>query len=390
MTGAPKRQNSDRPRVALIVETSINYGRGILRGISQYLRKNGSWSVFLEQRELGAALPTWIDRWDGDGLITRSDDPRILETGIPTVALFDRTAEGLGLARILNDSLAVGRLAAQHLLDRGFRSFAYYGVAGEYWSLRRWQGAREAVKEAGAEIASLEVRTGAKASADWERQQTDLARQIGALPRPLGLIACNDIHGLRALDACRRARLAAPEEVAVIGADNDAELCELADPPLSSIAFNPEKVGYEAAALLDRLMAGEAPAAEPLVISPIGVVTRQSTDILAINDPHLAQAIHFIRRHACAGINVQSVLAAAPISRRSLEQRFQRLLGRSPKEEIRRVQIDRAKVLLSETDLPVAAICRQTGFSQPAYFSVAFKQETGMTPTAFRRQATAS
>ena len=162
---------------------------------------------------------------------------------------------------------------------------------------------------------------------DWESQQNALAEWIGSLPRPLGLIACNDIHGLRALDACRRAQLAVPEEVAVIGADNDAELCDLSDPPLTSIEFNRERAGYEAAALLDCLMMGDAPSSAAILIPPRGVITRQSTDILAISDRYVAQAVHVIRRRACSGIDVQSVLEELPLSRRSLEERFRRISG---------------------------------------------------------------
>src|SRR5204863_7291491 len=181
---------------------------------------------------------------------------------------------------------------------RGFRHLAYCGVRGERWSELRLDGVRAVA--AGA-TASLAVHpSGGK----WGASQERLKRWILGLPRPLGLAAANDIHGLRALDACRRAGRAVPEEVAVVGADDDAELCELSDPPLSSVAFNPERVGYEAAALLDRLMNRQSPPREPLLVPPLAVSTRQSTDILAIDDPDVARAIHYIRRHAFEGISV--------------------------------------------------------------------------------------
>jgi LacI family transcriptional regulator len=370
--------------VALFVETSINHGRGVLRGIARYLREFGPWSIFLEQHEIGAKLPDWIDRWDGDGIITRYDRPQILETKLPTVVLFDRTDDRLTLPRILNDHLAIGRMAAQHLLERGFESFAYYGVPSEYWSELRLRGVREVVK--GARGASCHCRADPGGlTQDWETQQNALAEWINSLARPLGLIACNDIHGLRALDACRRAQLAVPEEVAVIGADNDVELCDLSDPPLSSIDFNRERVGYEAAALLDCLMMGEAPPASAQLIPPLGVITRQSTDILAITDWYVAQALHIIRRRACSGIDVHSLLEEIPLSRRSLEQRFRQFLGRSPGAEIQRTRIEKAKMLLAETDLTVDVISRRSGFSNPAYFSTAFRNQTGSAPSLYRR-----
>jgi LacI family transcriptional regulator len=382
--GDRTRRNRDRPHVALFVETSMNYSRGVLRGIACYLHRYGPWSIFLEQHEIGAKLPDWIDRWDGDGVITRYDYPQILETQLPTVVMFDRTDDWPGVPRILNDNLAVGRMAAQHLLERGFESFGYYGVPGEYWSDLRWRGVQEVVKGVGGEPCHYRLDQGGMTQ-DWESQQNALAEWIGSLPRPVGLIACDDIHGLRALDACRRAQLAVPEEVAVIGADNDVELCDLADPPLTSIDFNLERVGYETAALLDRMMMGEAPPSSAKLIPPRGVVTRQSTDVLAISDRYVAQALNTIRRRACSGINVNSVLDELPVCRRSLEQRFRQSLGRSPGAEIQRVRIEQAKILLTETDLTVEVISRRTGFSKPGYFSTAFKNQTGSTPSMYRR-----
>jgi LacI family transcriptional regulator len=372
------RKRRSRPHVALIIESSIEYGRGVLRGIARWLREHGPWSIFLEQRELGAALPDWIREWDGDGIITRSDDPRIVKAGLPTVGLYDRAEDKLRLPMILNDNLAVGRMAARHLADRGFRHLAYYGVRGERWSELRLQGATEAAK------GSLAVhRSGGK----WEASQERLQAWIAGLPRPLGLIAANDIHGLRALDACRRAGLAVPEQVAVVGADDDAEVCELSDPPLSSVTFHPERVGYEAAALLDRLMAGRAGPSEPLLVPPLGVSTRQSSDILAIDDADVAKAIHYIRRHAFEGITMADVLREVPLSRRALEHRFRRRLGRTPKEEIQRLRFEQAKSLLDSTELPVARISDRLGFHQPSYLSAVFKKETGLSPAKYRSRS---
>ena len=177
-----------------------------------------------------------------------------------------------------------------------------------------------------------------------------------------------------------------PEEVAVVGADDDAELCELSDPPLSSVTFNPERVGYEAAGLLDRLMARRGGAGKPFLVPPLGVSTRQSSDILAIDDADVAKAIHYIRRHAFEGITVEDVLAEVPLSRRALEHRFRRRLGRTPKQEIRRLRLERAKSLLASTELPLARISDRLGFHQPAYLSAVFRKETGLTPAAYRKR----
>jgi LacI family transcriptional regulator len=164
-------------------------------------------------------------------------------------------------------------------------------------------------------------------------------------------------------------------------------LCDLASPPLSSVIPNTHRTGYEAAALLDRLMAGQRVAAKPHLIAPLGVAARQSTDVLAVDDRDVARAVQFIREHACGGINVADVLRAVPLSRRVLEQRFRRLLGHTPHEEILHVRLDRVKQLLAETDLPLYLIADRTGFEHVEYLSVVFKRDTGRTTSACREAA---
>jgi LacI family transcriptional regulator len=367
-----------RPRVALIVESSIAYGRGILRGIARYLREHGTWSIFLEQRELGAELPGWIRRWDGDGILTRTADPRVLKSGLPVVGLYDEEPPGrLRVPMILNDNEAVGRAAARHLQERGFGRLAYVGPRGASWSELRWKGFEG--QAAGA------VRRESRGES-WERGQEGLAAWLSGLPRPLGVMAANDLHGLRVLDACRRAGLAVPEEAAVVGADDDAELCELSDPPLSSVRFNPERVGFEAAALLERLMRGEKGPREPVKVAPLGVTVRPSTDALAIEDPAVAKAVAAIRRRATEGVTVKDLLRELPLSRRALEHRFRKRLGRTPKEEILRLRLERARLLLATTDQPVGRIADQLGFPQAAYLAAVFRRELGTTPSAWRRR----
>jgi LacI family transcriptional regulator len=364
-----------RPRrVALFIESSISYGRGILRGIAKYLRAHGPWSIFVEQRELGAALPGWVASWKGDGIITRSDDPRLRRRRIPLVGLLDRDRPDPRVPTILNDNREIGRMAASHLRHRGFTRLAFVGPRGLYWSDQRREGADvDAAFDAG--------------KSTWEVEQARLTAWLRRLPRPVGLVAANDVFGLRALDACRRARLAVPEVVAVVGADDDAELCELSDPPLSSVRFNPERVGYEAAELLDRLMRGGKAPRKTTLVGPLGVSARLSTDILAIEDEHVARALRYIRAHACEGMTVKELMREVPLSRRSLEHRFRRLLGRTPKEEVRRLQVERAKSLLTGTDLKIARVSDEAGFHQPAYLSSIFRKSTGLTPAEYRRRA---
>ena len=374
-----------RRHVALIVETSITFGRGVLRGIAQYLREGRQWSVFLEQRELGADLPEWIDCWNGDGIITRSLDARVLSARMPVVLLADQSHLPPGIPAVLNDSHAVGQMAASHLWERGFRHFAYYGTRGAYWSEQRLAGLTAFVHGQGARVTTLLPEVDEIRRLGWQEHQQRLGNWISGLPRPLGLVAGNDMHGLRALDACRQIGLAVPEQIAVIGADNDQELCELSHPPLSSIAFAPEQVGYEAARLLDRLIDGERVDKTPLLVRPQGIVARQSTDILAIDDAVVATALHIIRQSAHAELSVETLAAAVDVSRRTLELRFRAVLGRTPRQEIQAVQIRAAQELLRSTSLKVATVAEKLGYADVALFSAAFKRACGQSPLAFRR-----
>jgi LacI family transcriptional regulator len=219
---------------------------------------------------------------------------------------------------------------------------------------------------------------------NWEHETEAIARWLRRLPRPVGIMACYDIRGQQVLEACRRIGVAVPDEVAVIGVHNDDLLCDLCDPPLTSVIPNARRAGYEAAALLDRMMRGST--VPPLLISiePIGVATRQSTDVVAVNDRQVSAAARFIRDHACEGLGVAEVLKAVPMSRTVLERRFKQLLGCTPHEHILNVRLGHVKTLLASTDLPLAQIAERTGFEHVEYLSVAFKRVTGLTPSAWR------
>jgi LacI family transcriptional regulator len=381
---------ADRPKVALLVEMSGIYGRQILDGVARYVRSHQPWSVFLEQRELRAPTPSWLLRTHWDGILCRSTDRRLarslLRRRIPTVDLNDIYGD-LGLPRIWSDHRAIGRLGAQHLLERGLRHFAFCGFTKETWSDLRHEGFAAAVGAAGISCALYKSPWRGSHAPEWTTDQEEIGRWIQGLPKPLGLLACNDVRGQQVLNACRTVGMAVPEEVAVVGVDNEKVLCELCDPPLSSVVPNPERIGYEAAEWLDRLMAHDAvPVAERLV-EPVDVVMRQSSDILGIDDREVAAAVRHIRENACSGITVRDVVDHLSVSRSCLERRFRKYVGRSPQEEIRLVQIKRVKQLLAETDLALEGIAKLAGYVHPEYMSVVFKRTTGQTPGEFRRHA---
>ena len=380
-----------RPRkVALLIETSNAYARELLHGIRSWLREHGSWTLWLAEAGRGADPPAWIRDWRGDGIIARIETPGVARvvaaTGLPAV---DVSAARLlpDLPWLETDDRAIAHMAAEHLRERGFRHFGYCGDARFNWS--RWRGDAFAMHLArhgfGCNLFEepKPVRRG-EASADWETELEALARWLRDLPKPVGIFAGYDIRGLQILDASRRLELAVPDTVAVLGGDNDELLCDLADPPLSSVIPDVRRTGYEAAALLDRIMRGAAITGEGRLFAPLGVAIRQSTDVVAVADRHISAAVRIIREHACDGITVSDVLKQVPLSRRILEARFQKLLGRSPHAQILSVKLDRVKRLLSETDLPLAAIADRTGFKHVEYLSVAFKRQTGTTASDYR------
>ena len=385
----------NRPRVALLIESSRAYGRGLLKGVAKYVREHGPWSIFLQERSLDDVSPGWLAHWKGDGVIARIETRELARAigrlGLPAVDLRS-LLPGLTLPSLRTDDRAVAEMAAEHLRERGFRHFAFCGFNGADYSDTRRDAFRQSVAQSGSlchvfQEPEKPERSGTLGFEEHGLKYEDhVAHWLRELPKPVGLMACNDIRGQQVLNACRDIGVAVPDEVAVIGVDNDVVLCELSDPPLSSVVPNTERIGYEAAALLDRLMAGKAPPPKPITIGPMGVVTRRSTEVLAISDRHIATAARFIRERACEGIDVSDVVKVVPLSRSAMERRFVKALGRSPKEQILRTRLDRAKQLLAETDFSLAIVAEKVGFDHPEYLSVIFKRKVGQTPGEFRRQ----
>ncbi len=376
-----------RPRkVALLIETSNAYARGLLEGIVAYQREQRPWSLHLAEHGRGDKPPAWLADWDGDGIIARVENAAIARALRPLrLPIVDVSAARLlpSLPWFETDDAAVAQMGYEHLRERGFRNFAYCGDPRFNWSNWRQEHFERAVR---AEGGSFFAYTLAGAAAGGGDEPEAIAHWLRKLPKPVAVMACYDLRGQQVLDACRRLAIPVPDEVAVIAVDNDALLCELAHPPLSSVIPNTRRTGYEAAALLDALMAGGQARGETHLIPPLGVATRQSTDVLAIEDPHVSRAVRFIREHACDGINVQDVLRAVPQARRLLEARFRKLLGRTPHAEILRVQLQRVKQLLTETDLTIEVIAERTGFAHSEYLSVVFRREVGLPPGRYREQ----
>ena len=387
-TSAP---SSRRPRkeVALLIETSNGYARGLLNGIIAYMREHESWSVYLGEHGRGDDPPRWLRRWRGDGVIARIENQRIasavVESGLPAVDVSaSRTVARLPWVE--TDDRAIAEAGARHLLERNFRQLAFCGDDRFNWSRWRSEHFQRAAAEAGA--ACSVYRPSARARRAWDAMEDEIGQWLLSLPRPVGVMACYDIRARHVLDACRRVGLAVPDQVAVVGVDNDEFLCNLSDPPLSSVAPDTRRTGYEAAALLDRLMSGrERQRGQAIFVRPLGVISRRSTDVLALGDADVSAAVRFIREHACEGISVKDLLAEIPLSRRVLEDRFRKLLGRTPHDEIARVRFERVRQLLREARLPLVDIARRSGFRNAEYLTTAFRREFGMSPNSYRKSA---
>lgn len=380
-------------RVLLLIESTRAYGRGCLRGIAAYARAHGPWTFLHVERGLEERLPRWISRCQGDGVIARienqSQTRALRRLGLPIVDLRGRF-ELRGIPSFNTDPRAVARLAAEHFLQRGFRHIAFCGFDGIDFSDQRRDALREHLRRQGVELlayrsphASHETVRTESAGELTERQ---LGRWLASLPGPAGVLACNDVRARQVVVAARQRGLRVPDDLAVLGVDNDPVICDLSTPPLSSIEPDTRRLGFLGAAMLDRMMRGESAAEGLTTVPPLRVVTRLSSDILKVDEPTVAQALEIIRRRACDGLTVERLLDEMTVSRSTLERRFLASIGRTPRDEMARLRLERIRTLLLETDYAADKIARMCGFTSASHLSVFFKQQTGRTPGEFRQE----
>lgn len=374
-------------RVAILVETTRSYTRDLLSGVGRYLQGHGPWSTFLELRAFESSVPPWLANWSGDGILTRTHSAdmaaAILAAGVPTVELRS-TKHTPGLPFIGMDNALIGQSVAEHFLNRGYRRFAAYTLDTESFFRERVANFIARVEESGAVCALLPAQ-GETSPRDWEAHQAELMRWLEALEKPVGIFATNDQLAVHLLDACRRAALAVPEEVAVVGCENEETLCEFASPVLTSVRFDGARVGWLAAERLDRLMRGEADDGAPVLVPPKGIEVRASSDEFVIDDPVVLRAARLIRERALAGLTVGDLCETLGVSRSTLERRMKSALGRAPKDELLRVRFREVNRLLRASDLTIDLIAEQTGFTHAHYLQTAYRERFGVTPGEFRR-----
>ena len=375
------------PQVAVLVDTSRSYGRDIVRGIRRYVAEHGPWSLYLEPRDLHSRFPDWLKDWPGDGILSRTVDAAMLRqlkaTKLPVIELRS-TLLPHSFPFVGMDNSIVGTRVAEHLRNRGFQRFACYLDTSEAFFVERSECYGQTLRAHGFECSIFKSSRRLR----WDEHQRALSEWLTSLDKPVGVFAVNDQLGFWLLDAARRAGIAVPEEVAVVGAENDNMLCDTASPPLSSVRLRGQAVGYEAARLLDEWMAKRRvpKPGEKHLLAPGDIFVRQSSDIVAVEDPRIAAALRFIRQHATEQIDVTRVARETALSRSVLERRMKALIGRSPGEEINRIRFAAVEQLLTQTDLTLDAIAARCGFTHPQYMAEAFRKRSGMTPGEFRRQ----
>ena len=381
--------SSPRKRIALVVYTSFEPGRETLRGIAQFAHELDNWRLLHVPEGDHISILEWLQSSGVEGIIARIGSDAMAQalhaTGLPIVDV-NRAVHDIGIHQVDVDDEGIAALVAQHFTDRGFHHIGFYphesGVQG--WSQRRCKYLQEKwAGRGGFHIFEPPVNelAGSKAQRDAVRAW------IRALPKPIGIMVARDDGGLMVLDACREENMLVPEQVAVVGVDNDQPLCDLSSPPLSSVRLNHHKVGYEAAQVLDQLLKGTKPSSERLLVQPINLVTRRSSNTNAISDPTVALGIHLIHENLSdSRLDNDDLARGVGISRSLFQRRFRKETGETIRNYLIQVRIKKAQNLLKNSDLTLSEISGLVGFGRHSYLSYIFKKHLGITPGSLRAE----
>jgi len=381
--------------VALVYPAAVPWMAMFERGVTEYAEHHGGWSVIVSPPSLRWAGEQSLTLeslrgWPGDGVIaaigTVAEIRAARRLGKPVVNIA-ATKRDVDLPRVMPDHCGMGRLAAEHLLQRGLRRLAYYGFRDLWFSEQRCQGFAERAREAGVPCEVLEVPTGQDPRQTWLDRVAPLTQFLRRLRPPVGLLAVQDYRARAVLDEAQRLGLRVPHDLAVVGIDDDPTICEFCRPTLSSVSRNSYRLGYETAAMLDHLMEGRTPPPGDVLVPSDGVVARRSTDTIAVEDLHVGAAVHFIHDHPGEAFGVHEVVEATTISRRLLEIRFRRLLGCTLYDYICRKRMERAKQLLTAPErIKLHKVAKLSGFSSLDQMRLVFKRMIGMSPLEYRRK----
>jgi LacI family transcriptional regulator len=378
------------PMIALLLDAVSGYGSSILRGVTRYANLHRRWVIL---KHLRPTMNQPMRKWPKcDGAILGGSADEHLPSALRNTRHIVRCSGGANPSDtpvVCMNDFEVGVLAAKHLLDCRLTNFGFVGLTAYGTSSHRFEGFSQTIREAGFQCEDAQVGWPAGDTILFHEHWGTLNRWLAKLPKPAGVMTVDDSVADDVAAACLAAGIAVPDDVAIVGVNNDPLLCECAWPPLSSVDCDYSRVGYLAAQLLDRMINGEKlSSAERLTrLAPLGVIKRQSTDLLAVQDPWIAQAIRFIRAHACEPCSVQDVLDHVPVNRRWLERQFLDQLGRTPYDEIVRVRIERARTLLLDPKMKLSDIGECCGYMGFSNFRTAFKKLVKQSPAEYRRAA---
>lgn len=373
-------------RIAVLMEGRVEYERNVLRGIRDFAAREPGWLIRLEPP--GRSLAAFLRDWQPHGVLfqaaglSRAALDAVKGGPWPAVHVSDSTAAVAGVPCVGMDNAAIGKLAADYFRERRFQRFAFVGQKGAGFSDRRGNAFGESLGAAGFAVERFDLDPRAEAPAE----DRALLSWMRSLVTPLALFATHDECSLRLSTLCRDAGIRIPEDLALLGVDNDTLICDLAWPKLSSVAVPSRRVGLEAAGRLRDLLGGKSADSEPRLLPPSRVVTRHSTDVRRTEDEIVNHALAYLRDHLRRGVNVNELANGIGVSRRLLERKFRKTLGRAPLAEIQRLRLERAKALLLESDLSLASIAEQCGCADASQLVLRFRRETGMTPGQFRKR----
>ena len=375
-------------KVALLLNTSRPYGRKLTEGVIRYSQLYGPWSFYLDDQfylsRPSKSNMSYLKKWEVDGIITRDfkEASILTELGVPII-----TARNQGYldsqVQIRTKDAEIGKMAFDFFRSKGVTNFGYCGFQNMPWSQRRENGYNNSVAKAGFKTHIYNSHS-SKRMLHRNMEYTNIAQWLENIPKPIGILSCNDDRGYDIIECCRIARLNVPNDIAVLGVDDDNLVCNLANPKLSSVIIDIEQAGFDTASAMHKMMAGRTIPPKDIIVKPLKVAERHSTDIMAIEDDAVKEALEFIRKHSHQLIQTEDVAEAVGISRRSLESRFRKIIGHSVFVEIRRKRIEKICSLLIETDLTITKIALMLGYNDSDHIARFFKKEKNMTPKQFR------
>ena len=379
-------------KIILLIDFTEDYGKSLLKGVTRYSKENGPWlfcrmpSHYREDLSMDNLIK-FAKEWKADGIIAQlynnADIKKLVETKIPII-VEDFKEHFEEFSNISGNYFETGEMGAKYFINKGYKNFAFYGFNNIVWSRERGEGFEDSVKKIGEKVHFFNPKK-ISSREIWHYKPSALSKWLSNLPKPIAIMACDDERAQNITDACRINKIKIPEEVAVLGVDNDELTCNLSDPPLSSIGLGVEQGGYEAAKLMQLLIENKDQKAYDIIVKSTSIFTRQSTDICATTDKQIAMALNFIHQNIENNINVIDVLKKVSISRRALEKRFLEVTGSAVYKYICHLRIEKFSDKLFESEKSINEIAIEAGFNDNKNLSRLFKQINGCTPLQYRK-----